>query len=215
MLHDYLEQRGVRDRCDITLVIPFTTPIPPSPDSSKALVAAFAERKINFIPTRKVGELSSKRKVAILDDGSELTYDLFLGVPRHRAPKVVEASGLTEDGWIPVHSRTLQTRHPGVYAVGDVSNPGTPKAGVFAEGAARSVASALIAEVSGAGKHQPYAGAGSCYVEFGGGRVARVDVDFFSGPKATGAHQEASTELRIEKEHFGSSRRARWFGMRS
>lgn len=215
MLHDFLEQRGVRDQCDITLVIPFTTPIPPSPDSSKALVAAFGERNITFIPTRKVRELSPERRVVVLDDDTSLPYDLFLGIPKHRAPKVVEASGLVEDGWIPVNSRTLETRYPGVYAVGDVSNPGTPKAGVFAEGAARSVASSLIAELSRAGKHQPYAGAGSCYVEFGGGRVARVDVDFFSGPKATGAHQEASTELRVEKEHFGSSRRARWFGMRS
>src|SRR5262245_48736147 len=215
MLHDFLEQRGVRDRCDITLVIPFTTPIPPSPASSKALVTAFAERNIRFIPTRKVSALSAERRVAVLDDGSELPYDLFLGVPKHRAPRVVEASGLIEDGWIPVQSRTLQTRYSGVYAVGDVANPGTPKAGVFAEGAARSVATALIAELSGNGTHQPYAGAGSCYVEFGGGRVARVDVDFFSGPRATGAHQEATTELRIEKEHFGASRRARWFGMRS
>jgi|SRR5262245_5024176 len=215
MLHDFLEQRGVRDQCDITLVIPFTTPIPPSPDSSKALVAAFAERNITFIPTRRVRELSPERRVVVLDDDTTLPCDLFLGIPKHRAPKVVEASGLTEDGWIPVNSRTLETRYAGVYAVGDVSNPGTPKAGVFAEGAARSVASSLIAELSPAGKHQPYAGAGSCYVEFGGGRVARVDVDFFSGPKATGAHREASTELRVEKEHFGSSRRARWFGMRS
>src|SRR5262249_55697752 len=132
MLHDYLEQRGVRDKCDITLVIPFGSPIPPSPDSSKALVAAFAERNITFIPNRKVSALSSGGRVAVLDDGSELPCDLFLGIPRHRAPEVVQASGLTVDGWIPVDSRTLETRHPGVYAVGDVSNPGTPKAGVFA-----------------------------------------------------------------------------------
>ena len=212
LLHDYLEKRGVRGSCDITLVIPFGSPIPPSPDSSRALVAAFAERSIAFLPNRRVAALSSGGRIAVLDDGSELPCDLFLGIPRHRAPAVVEASGLTENGWIPVNPRTLETRHPGVYAVGDVSNPGTPKAGVFAEGAARSVATSLIGALNGGGPHQPYAGAGSCYVEFGGGRVGRVDVDFFSGPKPTGAYQEASTALRVEKERFGSSRRARWFG---
>jgi sulfide:quinone oxidoreductase len=215
LLHDYLEKGGVRDRCDITLVIPFGSPIPPSPDSSRALVAAFAERNITFLPNRRVAALSSGGRAAVLDDGSELPCDLFLGIPRHRAPEVVEASGLTENGWIPVNPRTLETRHPGVYAVGDVSNPGTPKAGVFAEGAARSVATSLIAALLGGGTHKPYAGAGSCYVEFGGGRVGRVDVDFFSGPKPTGAYQEASTALRIEKEHFGSSRRTRWFGKKA
>ena len=45
-----------------------------------------------------------------LDDGSELPYDLFLGVPKHRAPAVVEASGLTENGWVSVNPRTLFDR---------------------------------------------------------------------------------------------------------
>jgi sulfide:quinone oxidoreductase len=156
----------------------------------------------------------SSRRVAVLDDGGKLPCDLFLGIPKHVAPKVVEASGLTENGWIPVNPRTLETRHAGVYAIGDVSNPGTPKAGVFAEGAARSVASALMAALGGAGSPTLYAGAGSCYLEFGDGRVGRVDVDFFSGPRPTGTYQAASTELRAEKEHFASSRRARWFGLR-
>ena len=213
LLHDDLVRRGIREQCTITLVMPFGSPVPPSPDTSKALVAAFAERNIVFMPSRKVRELSAARRVAVLDDGSELPYDLFLGIPKHVAPAVVEASGLTDNGWIPVNPRTLETRHPGVYAIGDVSNPGTPKAGVFAEGAARSVATSLIAALTGSGTPEPYAGAGSCYVEFGGGRVGRVDVDFFSGPKPTGTYHGASVALRAEKERFASSRRARWFGM--
>ena len=214
LLHDYLEERGVRERCDITLVMPFGTPVPPSPDTSAALQAAFAECNITFIPNRKVSALSATRRMAVLDNGSELPYDLFLGIPKHVAPAVVEASGLTENGWIPVNPRTLETRHPGVYAIGDVSNTGTPKAGVFAEGAARSVATSLIVALSSAGVYEPYGGTGTCYVEFGGGRVGRVDVDFFSGPKPTGTYQKASTEGSAEKEHFGSTRRARWFGLR-
>ncbi len=85
----------------------------------------------------------------MLDDGSELAFDLFLGVPKHRAPDVVIASGMTEDGYIPVDSATLQTRFSGVYAVGDVATAGVPKAGVFAEGAARIVAQTLIAGLYG------------------------------------------------------------------
>jgi sulfide:quinone oxidoreductase len=42
--------------------------------------------------------------------------------------------------------------------------------------------------------------------------VARVDVDFLSGPKISGAFQAPSTQLRAEKQTFGSSRRLRWFG---
>jgi sulfide:quinone oxidoreductase len=212
LLHEHLVGRGIRDACDLKIVIPFSSPVPPSPDTSRALVEAFAERSIEFIPSRRVSSIDSARKVAVLDDESELPFELFLGVPKHRAPDVVIASGMAEDGYIPVESRTLATRYPGVYAVGDVATVGVPKAGVFAEGAARVVAQQLITAARGGGQSQGYEGRGSCYIEFGDGLVGRVDVDFLSGPKPTGAFQEPSSRLVAEKSLFGSSRRARWFG---
>lgn len=213
LLHDYLTQRGVRDACEISLVIPLPIPIPPSPETSQALLAAFAERGITFVPRRLVRALDPARRVAILDDDSEMSYDLFLGVPKHRVPDVVAASGMTEDGWIPVNPKNLETRFPRVYAIGDVTSVGTPKAGVFSEGAAVVVAAALIAEALDGQRPSAYAGAGACYVEFGSGLVGRVDVDFFSGPSPTGSFTEPSIAIVREKQHFGSSRRARWFGL--
>jgi sulfide:quinone oxidoreductase len=212
LLHDYLSVRGVRADCEISIVIPFGTPVPPSPDTSQALVAAFVERGIEFIPSRRIASLDADRSVALLDDGTELPFDLFLGVPKHRAPDVVIASGLTEDGYVPVSSQTLETRFPGVYAVGDVATVGVPKAGVFAEGAARVVAASLIARLRGAEEPGAYGGKGSCYIEFGAGQIGRVDVDFLSGPKPTGTFREPSVALVEEKREFGSSRRTRWFG---
>jgi sulfide:quinone oxidoreductase len=214
MLHDLLQSRGVREQCEITLVLPLPSPVPPSPDTSKALLAAFAERNIRFMPNRRVKAVDAQRRVATLDDGSELAWDLFLGVPRHRAPAVVQAAGLVaEDGFVPVNPRTLETKFPDVYACGDIANTGTPKAGVFAEGAAGAVASALIARIRGEGEPTLYAGAGTCYIEFGAGRIGRVDVDFFSGPKPTGTYHEPDVASRKHKEHFGASRKARWFGL--
>ena len=212
LLHDHLMVRGVREACTITLVMPFGLPIPPSPDTSRALLTAFAERGITFVPDRLVRSLDARRRVAILDNKAELPYDLFLGIPKHCVPAVVAESGMTDNGWIPVDRRNLKTRFPGVYAIGDVTSGGTPKAGVFAEGAARVAAASIIAEFMGEKEPTGYTGAGSCYVEFGGDRVGRVDVDFFSGPKPTGNYIEASVGLVREKELFGSTRRARWFG---
>jgi sulfide:quinone oxidoreductase len=212
LLHDYLLTRGVRGDCEISLVLPLSSPVPPSPDTSRALEAAFVERDIRFVPGRRPSSLDPARRVVVLDDDSELPYDLFLGVPRHRAPDVVLESGLAEDGYIPVSSATLQTRFPGVYAVGDVTTAGVPKAGVFAEGAARVVAASLIATIRGGEQPPPYDGIGICYIEFGAGRVGRVEVDFLSGPSPTGTYGEPSEALAADKQRFGSSRRARWFG---
>jgi sulfide:quinone oxidoreductase len=188
-------------------------PIPPSPETSRALIAAFAERGIEFVPGRSVRALDPARRVAVLDDDSERPYDLFFGVPRHRVPDVVAAAfTLGDDGYVPVSPATMETRMPRVYAVGDVTTVGVPKAGVFAEGEARAAAAALIAALRTGRQPAPYDGRGMCYIEFGGGRVGRVDVDFFSAPQPTGRYFAPSTELVAEKHDFGSSRRARWFG---
>jgi sulfide:quinone oxidoreductase len=215
MLHDYFTERGVREACEISFVLPLSSPVPPSPETSRALVAAFTERDIKFLPGRRVASLDNARKVAVLDDNSEMPFDLFLGVPKHRVPNVVLESGMAENGWIPVNPRTLETKYPGVYAVGDAANTGTPKAGVFAEGAAKAVASALIAKLRNGGKSKEYDGFGTCYIEFGGGRIGKVEVDFFSGPTPTGTYYEPSIGLRADKNNFGASRRARWFGLRA
>ena len=213
LLHDHLAERGLRDETEITFLMPLPSPVPPSPETSRALESAFEERGIAFVPGARITSLDPDRRVATLKDGDEHAFDLFLGVPKHRAPDVVLASGLAEDGYIPVESRTLKTSHEGVYAFGDVATVGVPKAGVFAERAGRAVAAALIAEIRGKGQADPYDGLGSCYIEFGQGKVGRVDVDFLSGPKPTGTYQEPSKELVAEKQEFGSSRRARWFGL--
>jgi sulfide:quinone oxidoreductase len=203
----------LRDACEISLVLPLGSPVPPSPETSRALIAAFAERGIAFIPGRRIASVDNARNVATLDDGAQMPFDLFLGVPKHRAPPVVLASGMTENGWIPVNPRTLATKYENVYAVGDGANTGTPKAGIFAEGEARAVATALIAKLSRGGDGIEYDGRGACYIEFGAGRIGKVEIDFFSGPKPTGVYHEPSSALRADKDIFGSSRRARWFGL--
>jgi sulfide:quinone oxidoreductase len=211
LLHDHLSERGVRENCEISVVIPFGTPIPPSPDTSAALLTAFADRGIEFVASRRVAALDPSRGVTVLDDGTEMPCELFLGVPKHRAPDVVIASGMTVDGYVPVSPRTLETSFAGVYAVGDVATVGVPKAGVFAERQARVVADSMIARLRSGEEAEGYDGRGSCYIEFGAGLVGRVDVDFFSGPTPTGTLREPSVELVGEKKDFGSSRRARWF----
>jgi len=210
---EFIAELAKRADCEILVVVPFPTPIPPSPSTSAALLQAFAERGIEFVPGRPVASLDVARSVAVLADGTEVPYDLFFGVPRHRAPDVVIESGMAVDGYIPVDGRTLATRFPDVYAVGDVATVGTPKAGVFSERQARVVARTVIARVRGGESADRYDGRGSCYIEFGAGLVARIDVDFFSGETPTGTFQEPSADFVAEKAHFGSSRRARWFGL--
>ena len=214
LLHDYLSAHGRREATEITVVMPFGVPIPPSPETSQAILAAFAERGIRFVKDNLVEALDPARKVAMLTDGTELPYELFLGIPIHRVPEVVVASGLTTDSyaWVPVNKKTLETAFPRVWAVGDVNGIGTPKAGNFAEGGARVVAASILAQISGEPEPEGYRGVGTCYIEFGNEQVGRVDVEFLAGPKPTGTYFAPSETLVGEKNTSGSSRVLRWFG---
>ena len=211
LVHDYLNGRGLRDKSEVALVMPLPAPIPPSPEASAALVTGFAERGITWHPGRAVRALDVARRMAVLDDATELPYDLYLGIPVHRAPTVVEESGMCVDGWIPVGSLTLETSFPGVYAVGDVTSVGTPKAGVFAEGQAAVVADRIIAQHRGLDL-STYGGRGMCYIEFGDEKVARVDVTFLSGQPPFGFYDAPSLEATADKARFGAERIRRWFG---
>jgi len=214
LLHDALTARGRRSAAEITVVMPFGAPVPPSPDTSAAILAAFAERGITFVKDALVRSLDPARRVAVLSDGRELPYALFLGIPVHRVPQVVVDSGLAAHAhdWVAVEPSTLETRFPGVFAVGDVNGVGTPKAGVFAEGAARIAALGILSRIRGETPPERYKGQGSCYVELGHGEVGRVDVDFLTGSRPTGTFQPPTAALVAEKRRFGASRLARWFG---
>jgi len=212
LVHDLLVERGVRDESEIALVMPMGVPIPPSPEASQALLAAFEERGIEWHPEQAVTALDPDRKVVVLGDGSEMPFDLFLGIPVHRAPAVVEEAGLTVDGWIPVDPQTLETSFPDVFAVGDVTSVGTPKAGVFAEGQAVVVADRISARIRGEAEGAAYDGRGICYLEFGHDNVAKVDVTFLSGQAPVGALEGPSPALAADKVDFGRTRVQRWFG---
>ena len=112
LMHDFLTGTGRRTKSSISLVMPLGVPIPPSPGASAALLAEFDERGIDWHPERMVTALDGDRGVVVLNDSETLPFDLFLGVPVHKAPSVVVESGLTVDGWIPVNPESSRLSSP-------------------------------------------------------------------------------------------------------
>jgi sulfide:quinone oxidoreductase len=212
LLHDRFLERGIRDRVEILMTFPMAAPVPVTPEVSQLFARALAERAIECAPKQLVAGIDTGEQMANLASGEGVAYDLFVGVPIHRVPEVVERSGLAVDGWVPVDRANLLTRFPAVYAVGDVVGIPMAKAGVFAEAAADVVADDISARVRGSEPPAPYEGAGNCYVEFGGGLVGKVEANFLGGPAPTARLIEPSRELASEKQAFGATRRERWFG---
>jgi len=214
MLDAYLRGRDIHERSTIRLLTPLPMPIPISRKTSAEIVAALEERGIEYCPQSLVTHLDPGANVAHVADGRTFSYDLFLAVPVHRAPQVVEESGMTVDGWVPVDPATFETRFPNVFAVGDVTSAPVPRAGVIAEGEAGTVADVLISRIrSGGAQPEPYMGDAICYIEMGDDTVARVDVNFLRGPQPTAEFHAPSLDIAGEKRRFGATRRRRWFGV--
>jgi sulfide:quinone oxidoreductase len=215
LLHEYFTRRGIRDSVQMTSTFPMQRPVPVTGEVAQMFRDALAARGIEELPQHLVTSIDPATHTAQLASGGTLPYDLFVGIPIHRAPDPLAAAGLAVDGWVPVDQTNLRTRFPRVYALGDVcTGPRTvAKAGIFAESAALVVADDIAASIAGGESPPPYQGWGICYAEFGDGLVSKVEVDFLSGPAAAAQRHDASREYAAEKEEFGASRRARWFGL--
>jgi sulfide:quinone oxidoreductase len=212
LLHDYLVKRGIRDAASIRVVGPMAAPVPITKELSQSILDALGKRGIEYVPNQHITELDTLSKEVRLADGGSVPYDLFVGIPVHRAPEVVKASGLEVDRWIPVDRTNLATRFADVYAVGDVAGAPVAKAGVFAESAAAVVADNIAAQLHGEVPLRPWDGAGNCFIEFGGGAVGKIEANFLGGPAPTARLVGPSPELAADKEAFGATRRERWFG---
>jgi sulfide:quinone oxidoreductase len=212
LLHDRLTERGVRGATEISVLGPMAAPVPITEQLSQRILGLLGEREIEYVPKTLVTQLDTQASEAQLEDGGSVPYDLFIGVPKHRVPEVVERAALAPDGWVPVDRANLMTRFRDVYALGDLTQLPMAKAGVFAESAARTVAEDIAARLQGGELGRPYDGAGSCFIEFGQGMVAKVEANFLGGPKPTADLVGPSRELAEEKEAFGAARRERWFG---
>jgi sulfide:quinone oxidoreductase len=215
LIHEHFASRGIRDDVEIATAFPMQRPVPVTGEVSQMFRDGLAARGIEELSQHLVTSIDPAAREARLADGGKLPYDLFVGIPVHRAPDPLAASGLAENGWVPVDQANLRTRFPRVYALGDVSSgPRTvPKAGIFAESAARVVADDILAEISDGEPPAPYEGAGVCYAEFGDGLVSKVEVNFLRGDAPAAERHEPSHEFAAEKDEFGATRRARWFGV--
>ena len=214
LLHEYFVRRGIRDSVEMATTFPMQRPVPVTGEVSQMFRDGLAARGIQELPQHLVTSIDPAARTAHVANGETLPYDLFVGIPVHRAPDPLAASGLAVDGWVPVDQTNLRTRFPNVYALGDVcTGPRTvPKAGIFAEAAALVVADDIAAALGGEEPPGTFGASGVCYAEFGDGLVSKVLVSFLGGPAPVAERYDPSREHAAEKERFGATRRARWFG---
>lgn len=194
MLLEYdCRRRGVRADVRIDLFAAEPGPMGVAgPAVSRAVRAMVEAKGIAYHPEHQIAAVDPGARVLTFANGATAGYDLLVYVPPHRAPPLLRGSGLLgEAGWVEVDRHTLETRHPGVFAVGDVTTiPLTmgkplPRAGVFAHRQAEVVAHNLARAWTGRGGPRAFDGWGECFVETGDGRAGFGAGNFYAEPAPT------------------------------
>jgi sulfide:quinone oxidoreductase len=217
LIDDVLRRRGVRQRAEIAVYTPEDLPMPVAgPAVGSALVKMLEERGIEFHGEQTALKIDAASR-RILFEIDETSFDLLVGVPAHTVPPAVRESGLADaSGWVPVDPTTLETRHTGVFAIGDVTavrlpnGMFLPKAGVFADGQARVVAENIAAEIGGIGRASQFDGRGFCYIEVGSGMAAHGSGNFYRIPGPSVSLEPPSQRFRQEKEELERTVLALW-----
>ena len=212
-----LRERGVRQRAEIALYTPEDQPmLVAGPNVGPALVKMLEERGIE-LHWEQIAMKIDPAAGRILFELEDTSFDLLVGVPPHTAPVALRESGLIDaSGWVPVDPTKLQTRHTGVFAIGDVTairlanGMFLPKSGVFADGHARVVAENIAAEIAGEGRATQFTGHGFCHIEVGDGMAAYGSGNFYGIPGPRVTFEPPSQRYRQEKEELERSLLALW-----
>ena len=220
LMDDMLRRRGVRDsfELDVFTAEPMPVPIAGAVNSAR-LQGWLKEKGIGLHVNHKPVRIDAGSREVLFENGERAGYDLLVGVPPHRCPRVVRETGLVDgSGWVPVEPRTLKTRFGRVFAVGDVAavklSNGLllPKAGIFAEAEANVVAEEIAAEIGGELALAGFDGRGLCFLETGNGMASVVRGEFFASPGPKLEIGEPSTGWLREKHDFEKVRLDKWFG---
>lgn len=220
MLLDYdLRKRKLRGRVAIDIYAAEAKPLAVTGDEFSARVRQMVETKdIAYHPQHEVADVEPASRTLHFTNGAEASFDFLVYVPPHVAPPVVKETGLTnESGWVPVDRHTMETRFPGVYAIGDVTSIplslGLPlsKAGTFAHHQADAVAQTIAASVTGRGEPATFDGEGECFIEIGDGKAGFGSGNFYAEPSPTVKLRQPTRYWHAGKILFEKDWMRRWF----
>jgi sulfide:quinone oxidoreductase len=179
---DWFRERGLRDDVEITYTYPIGRAhgIESVAEWSGPLME---DRDINVETFFNPEEVDPDEGVLHTVEGRSLDYDTLVAIPPHEGSDLVREAGLGEDGWVDVDPHTLEaTNAEDVYALGDVADLPTSKAGSAAHYAAGALAKRLASVARGEQPTTRYDGKTVCFIESGRDEGTYISFDYDEEP---------------------------------
>jgi sulfide:quinone oxidoreductase len=212
---------GRREKIEIDIYFPSNVPLPVAGEQPNSnLISLLKGQDINMFPNFSLEKVDSN--YLQFNNKQKKEYTILVGIPLHFLPSVLSTSGLVEKegNWISVDKFTLKTKFSDVFAIGDVTEikindvVSVPKAGIFAEGQARSVASQIINKIYTSTEKRDsiikFDGTGFCFMDTGNGKAGFIDTNFYNNGGPITILKEPSIQYYEQKISFESQRMKEW-----
>jgi len=167
MLRDYLEQKGLLDKSEITYTYPIGRLHALEPVAAWT-VPAFDRASIKSETFFNTKSVDAKAKTITSEEETTLEYDLLITIPPHTGQQVILDSDLGAGGWVPTGRHTLlRDGSDNVFVVGDTTNLPISKAGSTAHFEADTVVDNIASLIKEDRWARQYDGKVFCFVETG------------------------------------------------
>lgn len=167
MLHDYLTQKGLMDKSEITYTYPIgrVHALEPVAEWAKPEMDKHGIKYETFFNTKSV---DPKAKTISSEEGVTLNYDFLVTIPPHNGAEVITNSDLGAGGWVPTNkTKLLREGSDNVFVCGDTTNIPISKAGSTAHFEADTIIDNLTSLITENRWARDYDGKVFCFVETG------------------------------------------------
>ncbi|MAO63773.1 MAG: pyridine nucleotide-disulfide oxidoreductase [Balneola sp.] len=189
LIDNYLYEKGVKERAEITIYTPESKPMPfTGEEISENVLQLLKSKGIKYMPNHQLleGSENSLSFKTDTEERKEVEFDLLTFTPDHKCPPVIEEAGLTgKSGWVEVDEKSLETKFPNVYAIGDIISIVTedgeslPKSGVLAQHQGDIVAHNIGRHISGKAANKSFEGEGDYILDMGADKAQKVKGNFY------------------------------------
>jgi sulfide:quinone oxidoreductase len=175
----YFQQKGIRDRVEITLVTPFSGAFT-KPVANRILSRIAEDKGVHVVGDFAIERLDTEQRAIHSYQGAAVEYDLLCVIPPNLGPKVLETSGLADaTGYAFTDARTLKSLEAErIYFIGDNSNVATSKAGAVAHFEAETVVNNILREIDGQPPLPTFDGHANCFIESGHHKALLLDFNY-------------------------------------
>jgi len=186
LLEDFLTEKGVRDKTEITYTFPINRAF--TIESASVVAQKYLdERGIKVETMFNLEVVDPEKRTVTSLEGTELPYDLLVMIPPHRGAKFLQGHALADEkGWIKTDRTTLRVKDTtNVWALGDTTDLPISKAGSTAHFEAPVIVEHIVAEIEGRKlnpKRSEYGGHVLCFLEVGHNQATILDFDYAHPP---------------------------------